>query len=94
LIEEAYRLAEAMGLAVWCTDQAGPFQTMPYAGQSWQPEGQPARQPHEYLRDGQDPHALPAGRREGPARWRDLVYQRGVAPLAQAGTGSDPRIDA
>jgi hypothetical protein len=52
LIEEAYRLAEAMGLAVWCTDQAGPFQTMPYAGQSWQPEGQPARQPHEYLRDG------------------------------------------
>lgn len=52
MIEEAYRLGEAMGLAVWCTDQAGPFQTMPYAGQSWRPEGQPARQPHEYLRDG------------------------------------------
>ncbi len=41
-----------MGLPVWCTDQAGPFQTMPYPGQSWQPEGEPARQPHEYLRDG------------------------------------------
>jgi hypothetical protein len=41
-----------MGLPVWCTDQAGPFQTRPYDGQSWQPEGQPARQPHEYLRDG------------------------------------------
>lgn len=41
-----------MGLPVWCTDQAGPFQTMPYAGQSWRPEGKPARQPHEYLRDG------------------------------------------
>ncbi len=41
-----------MGLSVWCTDQAGPFQTMPYAGQSWRPEGEPARQPHEYLRDG------------------------------------------
>lgn len=25
---------------------------MPYPGQAWRPEGQPARQPHEYLRDG------------------------------------------
>ena len=41
-----------MGLPVWCTDQAGPFQTVPYPGQSWRPEGEPARQPHEYLRDG------------------------------------------
>ena len=41
-----------MGLAVWCTDQAGPYQTLPYAGQSWRPAGDPARQPHEYLRDG------------------------------------------
>jgi DDE superfamily endonuclease len=52
LIEDAYRTGEAMGLAVWCTDQAGPFQTVPYPGQSWRPENQPARQPHEYLRDG------------------------------------------
>jgi hypothetical protein len=52
LIEDAYRTGEAMGLPVWCTDQAGPFQTVPYPGQSWRPEGQPARQPHEYLRDG------------------------------------------
>src|SRR4029079_6030610 len=51
-IEDASRLGEAMGLPVWCADQAGPFQTMPYPGQSWQPEGEPARQPHEYLRDG------------------------------------------
>ena len=41
-----------MGLPVWCTDQAGPFQTVPHPGPSWRPEGQPARQPHEYLRDG------------------------------------------
>ena len=41
-----------MGLSVWCTDQAGPFQTVPHPGQSWRPEGEPARQPHEYLRDG------------------------------------------
>jgi hypothetical protein len=52
LIEDAYRLGEAMGLPVWCTDQAGPFQTVPHPGPSWRPEGRPARQPHEYLRDG------------------------------------------
>jgi hypothetical protein len=52
LIEAAYRLGEAMGLSVWCTDQAGPFQTVPYPGQSWRREGDPVRQPHEYLRDG------------------------------------------
>jgi hypothetical protein len=52
LIEDAYRLGESMGLPVWCTDQAGPFQTVPHPGQSWRPEGDPARQPHEYLRDG------------------------------------------
>jgi hypothetical protein len=52
LIEDAYRAGEAMGLPVWCTDQAGPFQTVPHPGQSWRPEGRPARQPHEYLRDG------------------------------------------
>jgi hypothetical protein len=52
LIEDAYRLGGGLGLPVWCTDQAGPFPTMPYPGQSWQPAGEPARLPHEYLRDG------------------------------------------
>jgi hypothetical protein len=52
LIEEAYTQGEKMGLSVWCCDQAGPFQTVPYPGQSWQPEGEPARQPHEYIRNG------------------------------------------
>ena len=33
-------------------DQAGPFKTMPYSGHSWNPEGQPNRQPHEYIRNG------------------------------------------
>ncbi len=51
-IEDAYRLGEAMGLSVWCADQAGPFQTVPQPGPSWQPECAPTRQPHEYLRDG------------------------------------------
>ena len=52
MIEDAYQLGEAMGLSVWCTDQAGPFQTVPQPGTSWEPEGHPARQPHEYLRNG------------------------------------------
>ena len=52
LIEAADLAGEAMGLAVWCTDQAGPYPTIPYAGRSWRPEGEPERQPHEYLRDG------------------------------------------
>jgi hypothetical protein len=41
-----------MGLSVWCCDQAGPFQTAPYPGPSWRPEGDPARLPHEYVRNG------------------------------------------
>jgi transposase len=41
-----------MGLAVWCCDEAGPYQTVPYPGQGWRPAGDPSRQPHEYLRNG------------------------------------------
>jgi len=41
-----------LGLEVWCEDEAGPYQALPQAGPSWQPEGQPARQPHEYIRGG------------------------------------------
>lgn len=52
MIEAAYCTGEVMGLPVWCTDQAGPYQTIPYPGQSWRPVGEPARLPHEYLRDG------------------------------------------
>ena len=52
MIEKAYQKAEARGLAVWCHDQAGPFQTVPYLGASWQPQGEPVRQPHEYIRNG------------------------------------------
>jgi transposase len=52
LIEEAYVLGERLGLSVWCCDEAGPFQAVPHPGQSWQPQGEPARQPHEYIRNG------------------------------------------
>jgi hypothetical protein len=52
LIERAYREAEMMGISVWGLDQAGPFQTIPYPGSSWQLQGEPARQPHQHLRNG------------------------------------------
>jgi DDE superfamily endonuclease len=49
LIEAAYTQP---ALPVWAEDEAGPFQTVPYPGQHWQPVGEPVRQPHEYLRAG------------------------------------------
>lgn len=52
MIEAAYTLGESLGLQVWCEDEAGPYQTVPQPGQSWQPEGQPAQQDHEYIRNG------------------------------------------
>jgi hypothetical protein len=48
----AYRVAEAAGLELWCQDEAGPYQAIPQAGASWQPSGEPARLPHEYIRGG------------------------------------------
>ena len=52
MIEKAYKEAEARDLPVWCQDQAGPFQTIPHLGTSWQPQAEPVRQPHEYIRNG------------------------------------------
>ena len=49
MIERAYTQSE---FATWTTDQAGPFQTRPYPGSSWQPEAHPKRQAHEYVRNG------------------------------------------
>jgi DDE superfamily endonuclease len=39
-------------VAVWCQDEAGPYQAIPQPGPSWQPVGQPTRRPHEYIRGG------------------------------------------
>jgi len=41
-----------MGIAVWCEDEAGPFQTLPYAAPSWHEQEHPQKQPHEYIRNG------------------------------------------
>jgi hypothetical protein len=52
MVERAYPLGEGLGLAVWGAEEAGPYSTVPYPGQQWQPEGQPGRYPHDYPRDG------------------------------------------
>jgi len=52
LIEDAYTVSAALGLELWCEDEAGPLQTVPQPGASWQPERQPACQDHEYIRTG------------------------------------------
>jgi len=52
MIECAYRTAEGLGLRLWCQDEVGPYQAIPQPGASWQPTGDPAHHPHEYLRGG------------------------------------------
>lgn len=37
---------------MWTEDEAGPYQTIPSPGSRWHPAGQPARYPHEYIREG------------------------------------------
>jgi hypothetical protein len=52
VIERAYATAEALGIPVWCQDEAGPYQAVPQPGPAWQPTGSPAHRPHEYVRGG------------------------------------------
>ena len=52
MIAQAYTLGDSLGLAVWCHDQAGPYQAIPTPGASWRPVGEPVRQPSEYVRQG------------------------------------------
>jgi transposase len=52
LIDCAYRLAEQYGVPLWCQDEAGPYQAIPQPGAIWAPQGDPHRQPHEYVRGG------------------------------------------
>lgn len=44
--------APKLGLSLWTEDEAGPYQTVPYPGQSWYEGSQPPCQPHEYVRNG------------------------------------------
>ena len=49
MIEAAYQQDE---LPVWTEDEAGPYQTVPYPGAHWHPDGQPVGYAHEYVRAG------------------------------------------
>ena len=46
------RAGGAAGIVQLNEDEAGPYQAIPQPGASWQPEGHPALQPHEYERGG------------------------------------------
>lgn len=52
MIELACEQAERAGIVQLNEDEAGPYQAIPHPGQSWQPEGHPDVQPHEYERGG------------------------------------------
>lgn len=39
-------------MTTWCEDEAGPFQTIPYGGSSWQLETKAEPFDHEYIRNG------------------------------------------
>src|SRR5258706_13783399 len=52
LIELACEQAEAAGIVQLNEDEAGPYQAIPQPGASWQPQGHPVLQPHEYERGG------------------------------------------
>ena len=52
MIELACEQAEAAGIVQLNEDEAGPYQAIPQPGASSQPEGHPARPPHEYERGG------------------------------------------
>ncbi len=45
-------MGTSLGLAVWCEDEAGPFQTLPYLSDGWQPKGAPMKQDHACVLNG------------------------------------------
>jgi hypothetical protein len=47
MIEPAYRFGEALGVAVWGMDEAGPYTTTPSPGSSWHQQQHPKRYPHQ-----------------------------------------------
>src|SRR5437016_2242958 len=95
LIELACQQAEAAGIVQLNEDEAGPSQAIPQPGASWQPEGHPVLQPHEYERGGTAKllTLCASGHRPGTRQGRRLGDQRGLASLASraalGGVGRD-----
>jgi hypothetical protein len=79
LIERAYQEGERLGLAVWVEDEAGPYQAIPHAGQSWHEAGHPASQPHDYVRGD-------------PAKLLTLFHPSTGALRAQGATSGANRV--
>jgi len=65
-----------MGIAVWREDEAGPYQTIPFTGASWQPAGHPIRQPHEYFQEGTTKMLTLLHPRTGQVRVRGVTNTR------------------
>src|SRR3954468_9364814 len=92
LIEQAYTLGAQLGLSVWCEDEAGPFQAVPHSGVSWHPRGQPATQPHEYIRGGTTKilTLFHPATGQGAAAISRSRHQCGPAPVAARAPERDP----
>lgn len=65
---------------MWRRDQAGPFQTVPHPGRNWRPEGDPARQPHEYIRNGTAKVPTPFHPADGRVRIEGVTTCPNAAP--------------
>jgi hypothetical protein len=95
LIERAYAQGESSGIAVWTEDKAGPYQTVPYSGASWQPAGEPRRMPHaSRIRtsgNGQALDSVSSGHRRGSGARGEADDQRDTPSLAQGGTSGHRR---
>jgi hypothetical protein len=100
MIEHAYVGAEAAGIALWCQDEAGPYQTVPHPGQSWEPQAHPARQPHEYERNGTAKlltvfrPATGQVRAKGVRRATNAVLHPGLKTALEQGLAALPAVTA
>lgn len=45
-------MAEKLGIALWCQDEAGPYQAIPQPTERWAKQGQPYCHSHTYVRGG------------------------------------------
>jgi hypothetical protein len=78
-------MGEKLELAVWVQDEAGPYQTVPYPGESWQPEGHPVHQPHEYIRNGTAKMLTLFHPATGQLRVKGVTHSKRVARKATIG---------
>ena len=90
---------------MWCQDEAGPYQTVPVAGQTWDPVGQARGQPHDYERTGTAQRLTRFHPARGPVRatgvtsaanatlhpWRQAALEETLAAVPGVTTPEDDR---